>query len=116
MFWVIEYLNGKTITELECNYKDVDKNNIKNMYFVINDVKIGFNALNGYFFIGDTVYDFKVGNGPYFPIQYKTDQLSLGVLNQNNMKKKTIRNIGYLIKRNYFLNTFYQFMKMVLYF
>ena len=61
MYWVVEYVNGKSISENDIQYKYIEKNNIKNLYYICdNDLYIGVNLIDGIFFINKNKYDFKI--------------------------------------------------------
>lgn len=100
LYWVIEYKDGKHITEKEVIFNQVNKLNIRSMYFYDGIKPIGFYADNGLFFIGNAKYDFKVGNGPFLPIQFKTASV---VVNDDIQNSEVVAwNIGYLKEEKHF--------------
>lgn len=86
MIWVVEYNNGKTVSENEENYKQIDKSDIKFLYLVNKEERIGVNCETGLFFVNEYNYDFKIGNGPFHPIFFKKGLItfSLNGVSQNN--------------------------------
>lgn len=106
MYWVIEYLNGTSISEKEVSFQLVEKNNIKQIYVMNNDIPIGFNFKTGMFFVNKQRFDFKIGSGPYFPLQFKTDTVSLKL--DGTQEIKTSFNIGcFKFESNYKLKYYF---------
>lgn len=100
MYWVVEYLNGKTVTEKETNFKSIDKKGMKLLYFMYKGFPIGINLINGLFFINKKQFDFKIGNGEYFPLQFKKAFIKLEL--NGTQTTETNHNIGcYMLKLNY---------------
>lgn len=101
MFWIVEYLNGNSVSENEVSFKDIDVNNIKNFYLLGKDNIIGFDGQTGIFFINKMKFDFKTGNGPFKPIQFKTGVTTFD-FNGEIGQKVVARNVGYSnVSNNY---------------
>lgn len=71
IYWVIEYIDGKSISENEMNFTNVNKENIKAFYFQNGSERYGF-LNNGFFFINNTEFDFKIKKYPHKIIQFKS--------------------------------------------
>lgn len=74
MYWIIEYTNGKSISEKEENFNLVSKENIRALYFQNGNDRYGVTN-TGKFFINETEYDFKLNKGPQKYIQFKSAML-----------------------------------------
>lgn len=78
MKWIIEYIDGKSISEDEVNFKFINKDNVRLLYFLDNeDNKYGVNLLNLTFFSNRKIYDFKI-TGQYEITQFKSANVSWG--------------------------------------
>lgn len=84
MKWIIEYLNGNSISEDEINFQFVDKNNVRFLYFLDqNGDKYGLDFFNLLFFHNHKTYDFKI-KGQFELSQFKSANISWGeIVNQN---------------------------------
>lgn len=99
MKWIIEFINGNQIVEDKINFKLIEKNNFKKIYFFDGKNQYGFYS-NGKFFINNQTFDFKIKIADYelIPFQNKTGML---LFNQNNQKNDIFSwNIGYKLKNN----------------
>ncbi|MNJ90207.1 hypothetical protein D3C87_78010 [compost metagenome] len=70
MYWIIEYTDGKSISENDINFGEVDKKNIRALYFQNGLNRYGV-LNNGFFFINNTEFDFKLKQPQKF-IQFKS--------------------------------------------
>jgi hypothetical protein len=96
MKWIVEYINGTSISEDEINFAFIEKQNIKQIYFIDGSDIYGLNAVNKKFFINNIEYDFKIIKSPDKFIQYKTAQTIVN----HNLSEILSWNLGFEIYTN----------------
>lgn len=85
MKWIIEYTDGKSISENEVNFKYVDKENIGLFYFLDhNGDKYGIDLKNLTFFNNNKIYDFMI-RGQFEVVQFKSANVSWGEVMKENI-------------------------------
>jgi hypothetical protein len=77
MKWCVEYINGIYIDEETTSFNNIDKKNIKLIYFLNDNNAYGFDLINRTFFVNNKIFDFKIKGEIVDIYQFKSAKLNI---------------------------------------